>query len=376
MSRPAPPTAEPATLASEPGLRSSALLDEDGHWLDRQQMHLDPAVLDAELQTLWRTAWLPVAPLEDLAEPGTQLPLDLVGHPVVAVRAQQGVRLLSNICRHRAMRLCWAPSRGSALTCPYHGWRYGLDGSLQVVPRRSREFPDLEPEHLGLPEIPSAELAGLLLGRLLEPKHPEAGPSPVDLLAGELQEHRPKELPVVVRHDLLARCNWKLLVENHLDGYHLWYLHEHSLALYDHRRFTSSFRPDGTWTSFEPLRPAAVAPQGLPAVPGLARWGMGAHLLFPALLLVTSPWWLATYWLEPEDPGRTRVHLVARGAPGCDPQALLRDVLGFITEDVAACEAVQEALASGTPEGPLARTLERDLVGFRRLIAEALHAAG
>jgi Rieske 2Fe-2S family protein len=365
-----------SSVALLDGLPALGLLDPAGRWVDRRLVYQDPAFLALERRALWPSHWLAALPLEDLARPGAVVPLDLAGVPLLAVQDAESVRLLSNVCRHRAMRLCAAAGQHQALTCPYHGWRYALDGQLLVVPQRARELPDLDPSRLGLAEVPSTELAGLLLGRLESPGDaaPRSFPSdpdgPVALLAEVLADHDPRTLPVVLRRTLLAERNWKLLVENHLDGYHLWYLHQRSLGAYDHRRFTSRFRPDGTWTSFEPLRPNAPDRGGLVPLANLSRVGMGAHLLFPALLIVTSPWWLATAWLEPLAPDRTRLDLVVRGAEGSDPESLLGDVLDFVREDVAACEAVQAALGSGVPEGPLARTLEADLVRFRRVVAE------
>jgi nitrite reductase/ring-hydroxylating ferredoxin subunit len=365
-----------STVALLDRIPSLRLLDPAGRWVDRRLVYQDPAFLALECRTLWPSHWLAALPLEDLARPGAVVPLDLAGVPLLAVRDAESVRLLSNVCRHRAMRLCATAGQHQALTCPYHGWRYALDGQLLMAPQRARQLPDLDPTRLRLAEVPSTELAGLLLGRLESPgdaaprSFPSDSDDPVALVAKELADHDPPTLPVVLRRTLVAACNWKLLVENHLDGYHLWYLHQRSLGAYDHRRFTSRFRPDGTWTSFEPLRPAAPPPSGLVPVPNLSRVGMGAHLLFPGLLIVTTPWWLATAWLEPLAPDRTRLHLVVRGTEGSDPEALLDDVLGFVREDIDACEAVQAALGSGVPEGPLARTLEADLVGFRRVVAE------
>ena len=74
---------------------------------------------------------------------------------------------------------------------------------------------------------------------------------------------RPGLLPQVAAADIPARCNWKLFVENHIDVYHLWYLHAESLADFEHRRFEhKAVGPH--WVSYEPRR-GSVGPTGLDA---------------------------------------------------------------------------------------------------------------
>lgn len=346
-------------------------VDDAGHWVDREGVYTDATWLAEERRALWRRSWVVVAPLDDLVEHGDLHPSRIADLPVVAVRDNEDFRIIGNVCRHRVMVLCRSAGRATTLNCAYHGWRYGLDGRLLFVPKRSRELAELDENACQLPVVPSRSFAGLLLGRLEEPRDDE--PDPFARLEPALVAYDPARLPVVLRQDILVACNWKLLVENHLDGYHLWFLHERTLAAYNHRQFTTANWPEGTWTSFEPLRPDSRAPTGLVAIPK-APLGMGAFLLFPGLLIVTTPWWLVTAWLEPLGTASTAVHLLARAPAETDPDALSGDVLGFVEEDLTACEAVQSAVCSRMDEGPLADTLERDLVAFRRRVSEVCHA--
>ncbi len=65
--------------------------------------------------------------------------------------------------------------------------------------------------------------------------------------------YRPERLTEVVRVQFDARCNWKLFVENHVDVYHLWYLHARSLSAYDHQQFEwEAIGPH--WVSYEPAK--------------------------------------------------------------------------------------------------------------------------
>ena len=116
-----------------------------------------------------------------------------------------------------------------------------------------------------------------------------------------------------------AACNWKLLVENHLDVYHLWYLHARSLQAYAHTRFSWQVLGDNWW-SHEPLKDPARAPVPPVALAWLdeaERTGIGAHLLFPNLMVVTTGRSFATYDAVPVTQGRTlltlRIRATSRG---------------------------------------------------------------
>lgn len=356
---------------------SKAVVGPTGDWWDRHAAYQSPGVWAEERRLVWRPSWQAVAVAGDLGAHGAFATVTPCGEPVVLVRDGETIRALRNVCRHRLMRLCEGTGTASSLRCSYHGWRYGLDGALQAVPQRSSQFPGLDPHRLALESFPARCWSGLVLVRLAAPTGTESSAGePWRRLEPAVARHLPQELPVIGRQRLVARCNWKLLVENHIDAYHLWYLHQDSLDDYDHRAFDARWWPDGTWMSWEPCRQAISDRPGLVAVPG-APAVMGAHLLFPGLLVVTSPWWLATYWLDPVAPERTEVHLVVRGPAGSDPDALVADVRHFVDQDVWACEAVQEALAAGdVPEGPLAAGHEAHVVAFRRLVCEVLGGVG
>lgn len=369
--RPRPAT---RTAVGQPGI---ATVDAAGAWWDRQAAYRSSEIWAEECRLFWRRSWQAVALSDDLEGHGAFTVVAPSGEPVTLVRDGNVIRALSNVCRHRAMRLCEGSGTTGSLRCAYHGWRYGLDGELQAVPQRTSQFPGIDLSGLALESFAVRSWMGLVLVRLDgSGDAPPFGPQHHEQLALAMVRHSPDVLPVVGRHRLVAHCNWKLLVENHIDAYHLWYLHRDSLDAYDHRSFDAHWWPDGTWVSWEPFRGELIDSTGLVQVPG-APAGMGAHLVFPGLLVVTSPWWLATYWLDSVAPDRTEIQLVVRGPSGSDVDVLVAAVRHFVDQDVWACEAVQQALAARSArEGPLARGHETHVVAFRRLVGEALDRAG
>jgi Rieske 2Fe-2S family protein len=174
-------------------------------------------------------------------------------------------------------------------------------------------------------------------------------------------------------------CNWKLFVENHVDVYHLWYLHERSLGAFDHTRFEHRQVAEH-WTSWEPLRsleaPNPIQAEGTVEIAHLNdrdRYGLGAHLVFPNLMIATAAEFFATYVAEPVTAERTRLRLRIRAESDADGKVLLAAVRSFIEEDIAACESIQRVVRSPTFEvGPLARDHEAPLVAFQREVLRRL----
>src|SRR5215468_7645048 len=99
--------------------------------------------LDAELAVLRRLP-VPFCPSSALAEPGAYVAREAAGTPIFAVRGSDGVtRAFRNACRHRGMPVVSGSGCAKAFACRYHGWTYGLDGSLRHVPHEDG-FPGLD----------------------------------------------------------------------------------------------------------------------------------------------------------------------------------------------------------------------------------------
>jgi choline monooxygenase len=332
---------------------------------------------DAEQAGLFTQRWCPVADVDRLAATGAYVTAT-VGHaPVVVVRGEGGLRAFQNLCRHRGMVLLDGEGTCDKISCFYHQWRYSLDGDLQVVPQRREQFPDLDEADWGL--LPAS--VDVWEGIVFVHPDPEAPPL-ADALGGlvaNVGSHRPGLLVEVAREDVEAKCNWKLFVENHIDVYHLWYLHSESLADFDHTAYEHD-SVDGHWFSYEPRRErAAEAPRltsGTTAIAHLDerdREGIGAHMVFPSVLVATSAEFFMTYQAVPITPDRTRIEIRIRAERGADGQALLAAAHSFIDEDIHACERIQAGLASPAfAVGPLAAVHEAPITRFHEHVLAEL----
>lgn len=329
-----------------------------------------------EARKVFSRSWSLVASTEQL-RPGRYLAVVVGGAPVVLWRDRTGAcRAFHNLCRHRGIPLVEGEGPvDQFVTCPYHQWTFNLGGELVRIPQRN-QFPDIDPASLSLRPVPIVEWHGMIF--VCPAADPPDFAANTRFLADRIAGHLALPLEEVARVNYTAECNWKLLVENHVDVYHLWYLHQRSLAAYRHTAFDWKWEGEAWW-SLEPLKDPADAPPvpgtGLDGLRAEERCGIGAHLLFPNLMVVTTGEYLATYDARPAGPARTNMTLRIRSAPDADAALLVTSVRSFLAEDVTACESIQ--VGAGSPffqVGPTAADHERPVRNFHSLLrSRVLH---
>jgi choline monooxygenase len=324
-------------------------------------------VLEAERTALFAGSWQLAASDDELPDPGCYATTTIAGMPVLVVRDTAGeVRAFHNVCRHRGIVLVEGAGRlGRFLTCPYHQWSYGLDGSLVRVPQADGQFEGVDLSCLGLAPVTCVTWHGHVFVRVSSSAAPfEEAWAGLDerlehLVVGPLVQ--------VARADYTAACNWKFLIENHIDVYHLWYLHNKTLSGYDHNSYRwESFGRN--WWSYEPRKDRSGAPkvpEALAWLPEEDRLSIGAHLLFPNLMIVNTGEYFATYDATPIAPGRTSITLRVRANAGADAEPLVRGIRAFMAEDIMACERLQAAtLSPAFSVGAMARSHEEPIRRF------------
>ena len=184
-------------------------------------LYYDPEFFEAEKRAFLRAAPQIVCHESEIAQPGEWRSLEYLGESVIVIRGDDArVRAFSNVCRHRGSRLVDG-SGGCAkvLTCPYHAWSYARDGRLVGVPHRG-EYPGLQPDKLGLVELPLENWRGFLFVTL-EP----GSPAVAEMMApyeDEVEPYRFEDLRVLGRVTVRHRgLNWKTLCDNYSDHLHI-----------------------------------------------------------------------------------------------------------------------------------------------------------
>src|SRR5262245_34576914 len=198
--------------------------DEGEAWREPVENYLDPDRFTAELEMLrsFPSVYLPSAVIPN---PGDHADRVCFGVPLFAVRGRDGrARVFRNACRHRGMTLVDGPGCTHAFVCRYHGWTYRLDGSLSHVPH-AEAFPDLDMGTRGLVEVDSREVDGLIVIGPLQPRGSDTRRQRADTAMAALADGSPwraKLLPadrLVAVRPTLRPLNWKVLVEQFLEGY-------------------------------------------------------------------------------------------------------------------------------------------------------------
>ena len=184
-----------------------------------------------ENERIFGKCWVFAGFAHELARPGDVVPVTVAGQPVLLVRdTQRRIRAFHNVCRHRCLKLVDEPGNvGRAIRCPYHSWTYGLDGTLHVAPYFGGRDPRAVPagfdhgDH-GLAPVRSATWHDWIfvdLGGAAPPLEVFVAPL-LDRLDG-LDLDRMHHLVTVDFREVAA--NWKLLLENFIEPYHVQFVH-------------------------------------------------------------------------------------------------------------------------------------------------------
>ena len=370
------------------------------------EAYTSPDWFDREQSRIFSRTWACAGLAEDLTEPGQYLSVQAGRNNLFVVMGEdRRLRAFHNLCRHRGTQLIRAVGKAAALRCPYHDWTYDLEGRLVGVPRRAREFPDFDPSGVRLFPASVGAWRGMLW------VHPDADPPSLSDWFGPVEPHlgphRVEELVEMEgsRTDHLIRANWKIVVENYIDAYHLKHLHSATLAMYDHDRIESGWH--GPHFAFrEPLAAwyeAVVHRESpLPLIDQVPRDRLGAWvpMLFPGIGLGESESSWSLFLVEPLAPDRTRVvtrtkvadvpgwkrtlRLLRSGALWQRPRGKVagdprRDPLAsgdFMQEDILVCEQQQKSLGSPRLEhGPSARFGEAPVRRHQEIVLEWLGEA-
>ncbi|NBC17578.1 MAG: Rieske 2Fe-2S domain-containing protein [Bacteroidetes bacterium] len=340
--------------------------------------YVDPRMHAFEQDAVFARTWQLVGHVGQMPSAGDYLTAAVAGNPVVVVRDRDdGLRAFYNVCRHRGGPLATARcGHARMLQCQYHGWTYRLDGSLRGVPRfdRTELF---DKRDYGLVPLAVDTWQGLVFVRLEDGAGSEIPPllDVVDGIAGRIAPLRLDRLRFARRVTYDVACNWKVYVDNYLEGYHLPLVHPELCDRLDVRGYTTeTFR----WYSLQHsgLRGGGDGYYGTDASDDDAAY---YYFLFPNVMLNILPGRLQTNIVEPVAASRCRVHFDYFYTDGASEQRIDEDVAfsdRVQQEDVDICEHVQRGLASRAYDrGRFSVEAEAGVYHFQCLLKDAYRAA-
>jgi phenylpropionate dioxygenase-like ring-hydroxylating dioxygenase large terminal subunit len=287
--------------------------DEGDAWREPVENYLDPIRFTQELETLrsFPSVFLPSTAIPNAGDHAERVTF---GVPLFAVRDRDGrARVFRNSCRHRGMTVVEGPGCSHALVCRYHGWTYRLDGTLSHVPH-AEAFPDLDTSTRGLVEVASREVDGLIV---IGPLSPPIDPQRADAAMAALTDGSPwrdKLLPAerlfAVRPALRA-MNWKVLVEQFLEGYHIRTTHKDTFypIQYDDLNVIESFGANSRITfPYQNIERLRDRPESDWSIDRRATY---VYHLFPNVMLATFPDQILMVVIEPVDIEHSTVTMYA-----------------------------------------------------------------
>lgn len=226
--------------------------------------YTDPHHFRHECATVLRGGWHCLGREDEVPLPGDFFTVQVLNEPVLVVRGDDSeIRVLANLCRHRGMPL--AERRGSVrrFTCPYHAWAYGRDGALLRAPRMDNA--GFDAGSCRLHRHNSQIWNGFVYVNLDAAAPPPAVPELDRLVA----PYEPGTFRLVHVAEEDWRTNWKCLVENFMEGYHLSVVHPGTLHGYTPTGLARKLAGGNGFTSYAANYPGDIPPRGQGA-PGLS----------------------------------------------------------------------------------------------------------
>ena len=351
------------------------------------RFYIDPSILDIERSKIFRRTWQLAGTLQQacgevngvkrtIADPESFFTAEVAGEPIVLVRDKQGtLRAFSNVCRHRAGPIAQGSGCKSVLRCGYHGWTYTLDGRL-----------------IGTPDVEGVEFfdrttMGMVPLRLETWEqfifvNFDAQAEPLAAFLGEIPRQARgfqfEGLQFAERRDYVINCNWKVYVDNYLEGYHIPIAHPGLMREIDYAQYrTETFRYYSQ--QFAPIRAVKSEEGDRLYVPGSGSQEALYFWIFPNLMVNIYPDNVSTNLIVPiaHDKTLTVFQWFFHKTDSIEARERIQKSVEFSDEvqqeDIGLCESVQRGLRSATYDrGRYSVRRENGVHHFHMLLGEFL----
>jgi choline monooxygenase len=335
--------------------------------------YTDPEIARVERSELFARTWQVVGRAEQVKSAGQYFTTSLVDEPLLVARGSDGVlRGFYNVCRHRAGPPASGTGCAKAFQCAYHGWTYDLNGELRGTPEFAG-VEDFNRANYGLKPVQVQEWGPLIFANL----DPLAAPLSTYThgLPEIVEPFRWTEMKYVRRRDYEIDCNWKVYVENYLEGYHIPYIHPGLFKVLDYSQYRTETR---AWYSLQhsPTRQAGEE------WASFSRY-TGEHAsyvwLFPNLMLNLYRSVFSVNIILPLGVNKTVTHFdfYFLESDGDEAARLIEESIDVShqiqLEDVSICEQVQRGLSSSSySPGRFSVARENGVHHFQTLLANWL----
>lgn len=306
--------------------------------------YTDPIRLQHEQRDVFARSWQIVGRVDQLKQSGDYFTTQLGEDPLLFVNDGGTIRGFFNVCRHRAGPIAYGCGHAQRLVCRYHGWTYELSGQL-LRTTEMEGAQDFDPSKIRLQPV-AVHQFGPLLFAALDPTTPPFA----EFHPGVSEHCAPlglEKMGYVAARDFPVNANWKVYVDNYLEGYHIPLVHPALNRELDYRQYITELGPRHV-LQYAPIRAnTATHYRGDGNAQAFYYW------LFPNIMLNVYEGQLQTNVVIPVDANRTIVRFEWFSfEPLPDPQTnerwleLARFSEEIQAEDATICEAVQTNIRS------------------------------
>jgi choline monooxygenase len=378
-----PATGSPVSAWEDLGVARSGTLPSD--W------YTSPELYALEQEHLFRHVWQHVGRTEQVAEPGQFFTCEVANEQIVVVRDREGtLRALSNVCLHRAGPVAMACGRRKAFQCPYHGWTYELDGRVRGM-QGMDGTEGFDVASMRLPEF-RVDTWGPLVWVSIDPAVPSLDEWLAQITPRSVN-YRLDELTYVGGRQWFIPCNWKMYVDNYMEGYHIPFIHPglnqaldpaiytYELGQWSNEQYGAEPHPRGPGSRVASILGSIQAFRTLkPPMEGLSedqRNGYYFYWLFPTNTFNFMPDGFLLFTIRPVDVEMTECTFSwwFPEATNLTDTLLQAAVVNFghviNTEDLEICMHAQRGMRSSVyHQGRYSADQERCLHHFHSLITE------
>lgn len=335
--------------------------------------YTSPAVARLEREAVFARCWQMVGRSQQVARPGSFLTASIDGEPVLVVRGDDGLlRAFFNVCRHKAGPLCTEEcGTVTKLRCRYHGWTYDLAGNLRGAPEFDGVL-NFAREDSGLVKIAVAEWEPFIWVCLEQPGETLAQfLQPLPAWVASRNSFTNMQWYARKTYDLA--CNWKVYVDNYLDGgYHVNTVHPGLADVLDYREYRTVC-DGGTVLQSSPMK-AAEGEAGRTRTGDIAAYWW----VYPNFMLNIYAGVMDSNLVLPLGVDRCRVIFDFFFATGTDEdfkRESVRVAEQVQAEDIGVCEEVQRNLNSRSyTTGRYSVKRENGGHYFHQMLARALQS--
>jgi len=336
--------------------------DVTNAWTPPSSWYIEEAFLNLEYEKVFKNEWVFADYITHLKKDGDYVTGKTAKRPFVILKTNGEIKAYYNVCSHHGT--CVAKGKGNTekLVCPYHGWVYNLEGKLRKIPKAG-SIQEIHTKGMNLKEIPLKIIGPYIFLWLGDSTPKEISESMTEHFQRDLYN----DLNFLRRVEYDLDCNWKVFVDNYLDGgYHVPHMHPGLTTQLDLDSYYTEIYDQWSVQKCVSKKSKAVEAELEGRVSGEAEYTW----CYPNFMVNRYGDWMDINIAVPLSPNKTRIifDYFYVGTPE-NLEASLKASDKVQIEDMEICDMVQEGLNSGIYiQGVYAPQFEKPMYHFHKLL--------